>query len=69
MKKLQNRNIVPQPLAGKRLPDDWMRNAQAVGAKADEDYKNKTENAWRQPMSTRSNNDDGNLMRSARLSQ
>jgi hypothetical protein len=66
MKRLSNVNISPQPLPGRQLDPNWQRNAQAIGAKADEDYRNKIENAWRQPMNTKPA-DDANIMRNARL--
>jgi hypothetical protein len=67
MKRLQNRNIVPQALPGRQLAPDWQRNAKAIGAKADEDYRSKIENAWREPMSTKPVVD--NIMRDSRLSK
>lgn len=67
MKRAVNINIVPQPLQGQQMPADWQRNAKAIGAKADEDYRSKIENAWRGPMSTKPVVD--NIMRDARLSK
>jgi hypothetical protein len=58
---------IVQPLQGQQMPADWMRTAREVGAKADADYQDRIQNAWRQPMSTKPVVD--NIMRDSRLSK
>ena len=55
-----------EALQGQRLPPGWEQRAHEVGKAADAAYRQKIENAWRQPMSTRPA-DDANIMRNARL--
>jgi len=43
-------NGTTPPIAGRPLPADWQRQAQAKALQAEADYLDKMENAWKQPL-------------------
>lgn len=59
--------ITTQPLAGKQLPKDWQRQAQATNTAYDQ---RRLEDLWKTPQWSSKLNGDNveNIMRSSRLS-
>lgn len=47
-------SITTPPIAGRPLPADWQRQAQAKAAQSEADYLSRLENAWRRPLMARS---------------
>ena len=64
MKRTTHIAITPVPSQGQPLPIGWMQAAAEVGAKADQAYQNRIENAWRPPAV---GSESENILRNARL--
>lgn len=64
MKRLQNKNIVPAALAGRRLENGWDQNLGQIGGTYD---KRKMEDLWKNPQWSSKINAE-NVIRDARLS-
>jgi hypothetical protein len=47
-------NGTTPPIAGRPLPADWQRQAQAKAAQSEAAYLSRLENAWRRPLMARS---------------
>jgi len=58
------RSITVNPQAGRQLPTNWRANAPSRARAAEEDYRNRMENAWRSPLN---GSREGITARAARL--
>jgi hypothetical protein len=63
MKPLQNRNIIPNALPGRRLESGWDKNIGQIGGTFD---RRKMEDLWKNPQWSSKFNSD-NVIRNARL--